>query len=351
MTDVFISYKREDRARAKAVAEYIVSLGYSVWWDIELLPGEKFAEEINAVLSKTKAVVVLWTPEATKSDWVLSEASIGLKRDILIPAKLQETNIPVPYNIVHTLDLSGWNGNANDSSLSAFEQALKNTIGEIELQVKRSTSEVQEELVKPEHEVEFWNSIALSATPSIREYELYLEKYGELGSFSNLAVARIAVLQKPVSKVPTLKEVLTVLSVLMGILVGGFTIANMLGYFGSDSSRVGKQPDKIILEKFPKVIATTISTWENGSHTENCVPPLASRAGYVLIGGELGPAIGHPERVRAGCPPPGHCNGHAEFCSTVIRSEACYVNKDWFEWKETELSKVAGEISFQTMCN
>ncbi len=77
MTDIFISYKREDKRYAKIIAEYLVYEGYEVWWDIELLPGERFADEINEVISKAKLIVVLWTPEAIASDWVKAEATVG----------------------------------------------------------------------------------------------------------------------------------------------------------------------------------------------------------------------------------------------------------------------------------
>ncbi|MBT3017409.1 MAG: toll/interleukin-1 receptor domain-containing protein [Candidatus Thiodiazotropha sp. (ex Clathrolucina costata)] len=98
MTDIFISYKREDRKRAHAIAEMFVSHGYDVWWDIELLPGQKFADEINSVISKAKAVVVLWTPKSVLSDWVKAEAAIAFDRSILIPAWLEKVTIPAPYN-------------------------------------------------------------------------------------------------------------------------------------------------------------------------------------------------------------------------------------------------------------
>ena len=110
-------------------------------------------------------------------------------------------------------------------------------------------------------------------------------------------------------------------------------------------------PEKIVLEKYPKVIAITVSTWGGGSHTEYCVPQLSKKAGYVLIGGELGPSIQHSERNRVGCPPPGHCDSAGEFCSTIERSAACYVNKEWYDWKVQELSKTAGNINYQTICN
>ena len=35
MADIFISYKREERARIVPLAQALESLGYTVWWDLE----------------------------------------------------------------------------------------------------------------------------------------------------------------------------------------------------------------------------------------------------------------------------------------------------------------------------
>jgi hypothetical protein len=39
MADIFISYARPDRARAKALAEALERNGWSVWWDRGILLG------------------------------------------------------------------------------------------------------------------------------------------------------------------------------------------------------------------------------------------------------------------------------------------------------------------------
>ena len=72
MADVFISYKREERDVAENLARALTAQGYSVWWDVDLLPGDRFANEIEAVIKRAKAVIVLWSchtqMEIRKSD-------------------------------------------------------------------------------------------------------------------------------------------------------------------------------------------------------------------------------------------------------------------------------------------
>src|SRR5262249_1031297 len=42
MPDIFISYERRDQPLAKELAEYLLSLGFPVWWDNELLGSDDF---------------------------------------------------------------------------------------------------------------------------------------------------------------------------------------------------------------------------------------------------------------------------------------------------------------------
>ncbi len=232
MTDIFISYKRDDRNYAKKIAEQLISKGYKVWWDIELLPGDQFADEINIVLKEAKLIIVLWTPESIQSNWVKSEATIGLKNNTLLPVNLRETEVPVPFNTLHSLDLKSWFLDQDKSGLSVLEDAVARKIGGRDRVIEEITGEeISVALEGPKLEVEFWRSISTSSTQTAEEYQLYIDKYGEKGSFYGLAYSRIRAIKKANSKGPSLKNTLTVLSVVMGIAVGGFTIAQILGFF------------------------------------------------------------------------------------------------------------------------
>ena len=46
MPDVFLSYAREDRERARVLAHALESDGWSVWWDRKMVAGETFDETI-----------------------------------------------------------------------------------------------------------------------------------------------------------------------------------------------------------------------------------------------------------------------------------------------------------------
>ena len=197
MTDVFISYKRQDRDKARSIAVAFATRGLDVWWDVELLPGDIFAEVINKVIVRAKAVVVLWTPDSINSRWVLSETALGLENRKLVPVMLVETNIPVPYNTLHTLNLSTWDGSSDHPLLNdLFLGVTKITSVNVLNTKHRSENEVKIVLSKPAHEVEFWRAVSSHSSESEKEYQTYLDRYGNTGAFSELAKIRISELDK-----------------------------------------------------------------------------------------------------------------------------------------------------------
>ena len=88
MADIFISYADEDRDRAKLLAKALEGQGWSVWWDRIIPPGKSFDQVIQEAITAAKCVVVLWSKESIKSDWVREEATIGKRRQILVPATM-----------------------------------------------------------------------------------------------------------------------------------------------------------------------------------------------------------------------------------------------------------------------
>lgn len=122
MADVFISYRKADRARAEALAKALKIENLDVWWDTALETGQTFDEKIQAALEQCKAVIVIWSKESVKSDWVRAESSIGRERGILVPVMIQPVNIPVPFNLLHTADLISWHG---DRAHAGYRDVVK----------------------------------------------------------------------------------------------------------------------------------------------------------------------------------------------------------------------------------
>ncbi|MEQ1617172.1 MAG: toll/interleukin-1 receptor domain-containing protein [Terricaulis sp.] len=104
--DIFISYKREERARVEAIAKALRELRLSVWFDARLQSGNSFDNEINREVRAAKCVLVCWSPGAVASEWVRAEASIGRQRGVLAACFLDQCDLYPPFNLVHAEDLS-----------------------------------------------------------------------------------------------------------------------------------------------------------------------------------------------------------------------------------------------------
>ena len=128
MSDIFISYAREDRDKAKTLAELFQQQGWSVWWDRSIPPGRSFDEVIEEALGAAKCVVVLWSKSSASSDWVKGEAAEGLQRKILVPVRIESANVPLEFRRLQTVDLSDWEGDAGHPELGGFLEAVAENI-------------------------------------------------------------------------------------------------------------------------------------------------------------------------------------------------------------------------------
>ncbi|HYX47495.1 MAG TPA: TIR domain-containing protein [Sphingomicrobium sp.] len=113
MSDVFVSYARADEPQAKRVADALRGLGYGVWRDDELPAHRPYSEVIEERLRSAKAVVVMWSAEAAKSQWVRAEADAARSAGTLVQALLDGNIPPLPFNQIQCADLSGWAGDAD----------------------------------------------------------------------------------------------------------------------------------------------------------------------------------------------------------------------------------------------
>lgn len=105
MTDVFISYKREERARCVAIYNALVDLKLSVWFDAHIEPGTDFDREIEREVRGAGAVLVLWSELAADSDWIRAEARTGRQREKLVAARLDDCLPPLEFASVQAVDL------------------------------------------------------------------------------------------------------------------------------------------------------------------------------------------------------------------------------------------------------
>ena len=132
MSDVFISYSRSDEEKAKRVEEGLRAAGYRVWRDSELPAHRTYAEVIEERLRAAKAVVVLWSAEATKSQWVRAEADAARELGTLVQATVDGTMPPMPFNQIQSADLKGWRGEGGDSGWSKLKASIAALTGRLD---------------------------------------------------------------------------------------------------------------------------------------------------------------------------------------------------------------------------
>jgi hypothetical protein len=123
MADVFLSYAREDAARAEQVARGLEAAGLDVFWDNEIPPGQTWADYIEQKLTQCKALIVLWSEHSTKSQWVREEARMGRDKGVLIPVMIDSSTPPFGFGEVQAANLAGWNGETDHPGWRRFVEA------------------------------------------------------------------------------------------------------------------------------------------------------------------------------------------------------------------------------------
>ncbi|GJL93940.1 MAG: hypothetical protein DHS20C05_03450 [Hyphococcus sp.] len=114
MTDIFISYSRNDRERVRVMAQALEDDGFKVWWDPEILPGESFSKVIDKQLKESSCIIAVWSESSINSNWVQEEADDGMMRNTLIPVMIDEVDLPRGFKRLQTADLRDWGGNIAD---------------------------------------------------------------------------------------------------------------------------------------------------------------------------------------------------------------------------------------------
>ena len=129
MSDVFLSYAREDATTARQLAEHFREEGWSVFWDREIPVGKTWEDTIEDQLSRATCVVVLWSAASIGSDWVRAEAAAAVERGVLVPALIDRTSPPVRFRIIQSADLAGWQGSRGHIGLTNLIAAVRAALG------------------------------------------------------------------------------------------------------------------------------------------------------------------------------------------------------------------------------
>ncbi len=121
MSHVFISYARSTAKQAQQVAAVLRALGHEVWLDDAIPAHRAYADVIEERLREAKAVVVIWSADAAKSEWVRSEADRGRAQRKLVQLTVDGAVLPMPFDQIQCANLAGWQG---DPTAAGWKQVV-----------------------------------------------------------------------------------------------------------------------------------------------------------------------------------------------------------------------------------
>ena len=130
MSEIFISYARSTTKQAHLVAEALRSLRYSVWIDDDLPAHRGYAEVIEEHLRAARAVVVVWSAEAVRSEWVQSEADRARGGAKLVQLTVDGAALPMPFDRVQCADMTGWAGELDAPGWRKVVASVRALLGE-----------------------------------------------------------------------------------------------------------------------------------------------------------------------------------------------------------------------------
>jgi serine/threonine-protein kinase len=131
MSDVFVSYKAEDRRRVKSLVDALESEGYSVWWDEQIGGGATWRHAIEAELNTAKCVIVAWSKRSVGElgTFVQDEATRAQQRHVYVPVLIDKVHLPLGFGETQALPLVGWHGDRSDPRYQAVLAAVRRNIG------------------------------------------------------------------------------------------------------------------------------------------------------------------------------------------------------------------------------
>lgn len=131
MSDVFVSYKAEDRKRVRPLVEALEAEGLTVWWDEQIGGGAAWRQMIEAELNAAKCVLVIWSKRSAGPEgaFVQDEATRAQQRRVYVPVLIDKVHLPLGFGETQALPLTAWRGDVADPRYRAILSAVHRTMG------------------------------------------------------------------------------------------------------------------------------------------------------------------------------------------------------------------------------
>jgi DNA-binding LacI/PurR family transcriptional regulator len=129
MPDIFVSYSQHDYDKVQPLVGAIEADGFSVWWDPQMLPGDRIPAVISKILEDVSCVIVVWSARSLNSNWVPDEAAYGRDHTMLVQVSLDGSKAPLGFQQLLSQDLTGWNGDPGDPRIHNVIAAVRRMLG------------------------------------------------------------------------------------------------------------------------------------------------------------------------------------------------------------------------------
>jgi adenylate cyclase len=125
MSDIFVSYKRENLAAVGRLVEALRAESVDVWWDQDIPPNAPWEATIEKALAAAKLVVVAWSPASVASENVKAEARWARAQGRLLQVFVEACEPPLFFGERQGVDFKGWSGHASDPAFQTLLQAVR----------------------------------------------------------------------------------------------------------------------------------------------------------------------------------------------------------------------------------
>jgi hypothetical protein len=124
---LFISYASNDRNFVDRLATALALAGHKIWYDRDLDAGS-FREQILTELTQAEVAIVIWSARSTQSRYVVDEAERAAARAVLLPIRIDASDLPLGFGALQTFDLSSWSGQADDPQFTRILEQIDKTL-------------------------------------------------------------------------------------------------------------------------------------------------------------------------------------------------------------------------------
>ena len=181
MTSIFISYSSKDVKIAESIQEYLEHDGFDVWRDKSKIRRD-WSKEIAVALSRQDVILVLWSEDSSRSQWVKNEwitaRALGKPINLVVITALEKLPIPL-----RNLDAIVVENNINPDIMQQIIKKINDSANNIEYDYK---------ILPPNRDIPYDPNPDFTGR-STELLDLYLEVLGDLSKLNYSKVGLVGI--------------------------------------------------------------------------------------------------------------------------------------------------------------